>query len=155
MSDKQPNGSTQFTKGVSGNPAGRPKGSRNKATLLMEAMLEGGVEAITRKLIEMAKGGNLGAIRLCLEPLLPLRKDRTIHLDLPPAETVQQISALIGKISAAIAEGEITPAEGESLTKVLKTQTEVILAADFERRLQEVEALVKRGPVQRDEKEAA
>jgi len=128
-----------FSKGVSGNPAGRPKGSRNKATVLMESLLEGEAEALTRKVIEMAMGGDIAAMRLCLERIYPVRKDRAISISLPPAATVQEISASIGKVSAAIAEGEITPAEGESLTKVLKTQTEIIVAADFERRIQELE----------------
>jgi Family of unknown function (DUF5681) len=52
-----------FEPGQSGNPAGRPKGSRNKATLAVEALLDGEAEEITRKAIELAKKGDLAAIR--------------------------------------------------------------------------------------------
>ena len=38
-----------FKPGQSGNPSGRPHGSRNKATLALEALLDGEGEAITRK----------------------------------------------------------------------------------------------------------
>jgi len=48
-----------FEPGKSGNPNGRPKGSRNKTTLAIEALLEGESEAITRKLLEMAKEGDM------------------------------------------------------------------------------------------------
>jgi hypothetical protein len=56
-----------FEKGESGNPAGRPRGARNRATLLIESLLADDAEAIGRKAVEMAKGGDLGAIRLRVE----------------------------------------------------------------------------------------
>jgi hypothetical protein len=52
-----------FKPGQSGNPSGRPHGSRNKATLALEALLDGEGEAITRKALE----GDTAALRLCLE----------------------------------------------------------------------------------------
>jgi hypothetical protein len=57
---------TAFKKGVSGNPAGRPPGSRNKSTLALEQILEDEAEQITRKAIELAKDGNIAALRLCM-----------------------------------------------------------------------------------------
>jgi hypothetical protein len=56
-----------FKPGQSGNPSGRPHGSRNKATLALEALLDGEGEAITRKAIEKALEGDTAALRLCLE----------------------------------------------------------------------------------------
>jgi ABC-type uncharacterized transport system substrate-binding protein len=37
---------TRFQPGQSGNPGGRPKGSRNKATLALECLLDGQAEAL-------------------------------------------------------------------------------------------------------------
>src|SRR3954464_4467798 len=71
-----------FQVGQSGNPKGRPKGSRNKTTLLVEALLEGEADTIVRKLIEKAKDGDSTALRLCLNRLLPPRRDRPIVFDL-------------------------------------------------------------------------
>src|ERR1044072_6665575 len=62
---------------------GRPVGSRNRATLALEPRLEGEGEAIMRKLIERAKSGNEAALRLCLERLIPPRRERTVSLKLP------------------------------------------------------------------------
>ena len=51
-----------FKKGQSGNPGGRPKGTRNKTTLAMEELLDGEAEIITRKAIEKAKEGDGGGL---------------------------------------------------------------------------------------------
>jgi hypothetical protein len=58
-----------FRPGQSGNPAGRPKGARNRATLLTEALLEGEAEDIGKKLIELAKQGEWRALKACLDRL--------------------------------------------------------------------------------------
>jgi Family of unknown function (DUF5681) len=63
-----------FEPGRSGNPAGKARGTRNKVTLAIEALLDGEAEALTRKAIEIAKGGDLAALRLCLDRLAPPRK---------------------------------------------------------------------------------
>ena len=62
-----------FTKGQSGNPAGKPKGARHRATLAAEALLDGEAEALTRKVIELALEGNIFALKICLDRILPAR----------------------------------------------------------------------------------
>jgi len=49
--------STRWPKGVSGNPAGRPKRARHKYLLAVEALLDGEAEGLTRKAIELALPG--------------------------------------------------------------------------------------------------
>ena len=67
---------SRFQKGRSGNPNGRPKGSRNRTTIACEALLEEEAGALTRKAIQMAKDGDTIALRLCLDRIYPVRKDR-------------------------------------------------------------------------------
>jgi Family of unknown function (DUF5681) len=139
MSTKRTKGSGQFSKGTSGNPSGRPTGSRNHATLLMESLLEAEGEQLTRKVVELAKAGDITALRLCLERLIPPRKDRPIHLILPPIENVQQISLAMARVSSAIGEGEITPMEGEVLANVLAAHKTILGTGDLERRVDDLE----------------
>ena len=73
----------RFRAGTSGNPSGRPVGSRNKGTLFLEELLDGEGEGLTRKAIQLGLKGDPFALRLCLERLLPPRKERRIELALP------------------------------------------------------------------------
>ena len=72
-----------FAPGTSGNPNGRPRGARNKATLAAEALLEGEAEALTRKLVDKAKEGDNGALRFCLDRICPPRRDRVVTIEMP------------------------------------------------------------------------
>ena len=121
-----------FEPGQSGNPAGRPKGSRNKATLAVEILLDGEAEAITRKAIELAKQGDLVAIRLCLDRIAPPRKDRPIPFALPALGNAGDASASLAAIVAAVACGELTPGEAGELSKVIDTYVQALLATELE-----------------------
>jgi hypothetical protein len=63
-----------------GNP-GRPRGSCNKATLAARQLLEGRAKAITKKCIELALQGDLIAIKLCLERLVPVVRAELVELE--------------------------------------------------------------------------
>src|SRR5215472_10909408 len=71
-----------FEKGQSGNPAGRPIGSRNRATLAAQVLLEGQMEAITQKAAELALQGDINAIRLCMQHGLPPVREQPVEFEL-------------------------------------------------------------------------
>src|SRR5260370_9096397 len=83
---------TQFQKGQSGNPAGRPRGSRNKATLAAETLLEDELERLTREAIDRAMDGDPLLLRLCITRLLPAPRGRRVQLDLPGVGDVAAIA---------------------------------------------------------------
>ena len=130
---------TIFKPGESGNPAGKPKGARNKVTLAIEALLDGEAEALTRKAIELAKSGDMTALRLCLDRLAPPRKDRHVAFELPPvacaADAVKASAALV----AAVADGDLTPAEAGELGKLIEAYVRALEASDFAARLDNLE----------------
>ena len=120
-----------FEKGRSGNPGGRRRGSRNKATLAAAALLAGESEALTRKAVEMALGGDPTAMRLCMERVLPPCRERTVKFSLPPIEAArtgkscgpspQDVSLAMDAVTSALARGEITPGEAETIAGVVDT----------------------------------
>jgi hypothetical protein len=128
-----------FAKGHSGNPSGRPPGLRNKATRAAEMLLDGEAETITRKAIEHAKGGDPWAIRLCLERILPARKDRPVDFHLLPIEAASDAAKASSAIVAAVADGSLTPSEASELGKLIETYVRSIEATDFEERLRKLE----------------
>lgn len=72
---------TRFKPGKSGNPEGRPKGSRNATTLALETLLDGQATALTQTAIDLALTGDMAALRLCLDRILPARKDRPVTFE--------------------------------------------------------------------------
>lgn len=129
-----------FAKGQSGNPAGKPPGCRNQATRIAEALLDGEVEALTRKAMALALDGDSAAMRLCFERIIAPRRARPVHLDLPPIVDPADIAAAMAAITAAVAEGTITPGEGAEVGMVVETYLRALEASDFDRRLKALEA---------------
>src|SRR5215475_13308111 len=96
-----------FKPDQSGNPNGRPAGSRNRATLAIEALLEGEGEALTRKAIDLAKAGDMQALRLCMDRLAPPRKDAPVAFNLPEMKTVADAVTAMSTIIKAVAAGDL------------------------------------------------
>ncbi|HVD72806.1 MAG TPA: DUF5681 domain-containing protein [Xanthobacteraceae bacterium] len=96
-----------FQKGQSGNPAGRPRGSRNKAAIALQELLERDAESIARTVTHLAKHGNIAAIRMCMERLLPPRRHEPVTLDLPALDTAADAVAATSAIVAAVASGDL------------------------------------------------
>jgi hypothetical protein len=115
-----------FEKGQSGNPAGRPRGSRSRATMVLQDMLQRDAESIARTAINLAKHGNIAALRICMDRLLPPRRHEPVTLDV--ADTIAATSAIV----AAVAAGDLTAAEAADLAKVVDGYVQALATAAFE-----------------------
>jgi hypothetical protein len=123
-----------------GNP-GRPKGSRNKATLALEALLDGEAEALTRKAIEMALSGDTAAMRLCMDRIMPPRKDRPVMFTMPKLETAADAVKASAALVDAVAAGDITPGEAGELAKLVDGFTKAVELHEIQQRLDKLEAM--------------
>jgi hypothetical protein len=129
-----------FQRGESGNPTGRPQGSRHKATLAAEALLEGEAEQLTRVCVERALSGDMVAMRLALERALPVRRGRPVNFALPPTGTFSDVDAAIEAIIRACAAGQLTVDEGIGLASILEKKNQAARLDELEKRLAELEA---------------
>ena len=128
-----------FKPGQSGNPKGKPTGTRNKATVLIQSLLDGEGEAIARRVIQQALSGDPVCLRLCLERLVPPRKDAPIRLELPKVEAAADIAAATGALLSAVGEGEITPGEAQAVAGLLDSHRKALELVEIERRLSALE----------------
>lgn len=126
-------------KGVSGNPAGKPAGARNRTTLAVQELLSGEAERLTRKCVELALKGDSTALRLCMERLAPPPKDRPVDFPIPPATTAREINMALAKVAEAVGAGTLTPGEGNSLAALLEVHRRGIESADLEDRIERLE----------------
>jgi hypothetical protein len=131
-----------FEKGQSGNSSGRPPGARNKATIIAESLLQGETETITRLAIEHAKAGDMAALRMCLDRVAPPLRHRAIMFELPPLASAADAVTALAAITAAVAEGELTPSEAGELVKLVDTFARVLDLAAFEQRIARLERAV-------------
>jgi hypothetical protein len=134
-----------FSKGQSGNPKGRPPGALNQSTRVAQSILDGEEAALTRKAVELAQAGNVVALRLCLERLLPPRKERPINFALPRVENAQDLPQALAAILAAVAQGDITPGEGQTLVSMLEAYRKGLENSDLDARLTALEKQRRHG----------
>jgi hypothetical protein len=120
--------------------SGKPKGTRHKATQAALALLDGEAKALTRQAVTMALGGDTTALRLCLERIAPPRRDAPVTFDLPPMETARDAAKAAGAVLGAVAEGDLTPAEGASIMALVEGYRRTLETAELEARLSALEA---------------
>jgi hypothetical protein len=128
-----------FVKGQSGNPAGRRRGSRNKATMMAALYLDGEAEGLVRKAVEMAYAGDALALRLCLERTLAPRRERPEPFRLPRVESAADLAPAMAAVMAAAARGVITTGQAAEMASVIATRLRALEADEFNRRLLVVE----------------
>ena len=128
-----------FKAGRSGNPEGRPRGSRNKTTIAVEALLDGEAKAIARKAVEKALEGDMGALRLCLERVLPPRRDRPVVFDLPKIEGASDALNASSAVLTACAAGTLSPGEAVEIMGLISSYVRVLEMTEIEAKLTALE----------------
>src|SRR5687767_6890451 len=122
--------------------AGRPQGARNRATLLAEAVLAGDVEEITRVIVKDALRGHPTALKECLDRFVPRTRERTVSVDLPAVATLDDAADAVGRLTALVGAGELTPREGRALAGIIDAQRRTLESRDQGRRLKALEESV-------------
>ena len=125
-----------WPKGESGNPAGRPKGIRDKRTAL-RGLLEPHAKDLVKKVVAMALAGETTALRICLDRLIPPIKarDDAVALGSLDGSLADQGRAVL----SAAADGRITLDQAVSFMQVLTAQARVVEVVELEARIKRLE----------------
>ena len=129
----------RFKKGQSGNPAGRPKGTKDKRTAI-RSLLEGKQAELVEKAVELALAGDTTALKLCLDRCMaPIRaRDPEVIFEIQGQTLADQGRSVL----AGLATGAITPAEAASLLAGLSNLGKLIELDEMDRRLRRLEDTV-------------
>jgi len=128
-----------FKPGQSGNPAGRPRGARNKATLAIVALLDEAAPRLVREAIDRALDGDSLLLRCCVTRMVPVPRGRPVELDLAEGSEAGDVLASLAATVRAMADGTISPLEASDVAGVLEGQRRAIETGDLERRLTRLE----------------
>ena len=141
--EKQTRKKRGFQPGQSGNPSGRPQGSRNKATLIAEQLIDGQAEELVKMCISMAKKGDTTAMKIMMNRLIPPRRDRSIQLALPDVKTPKDVLNVIGTVIKSIGDGKLDADQAKTLAGILEVQRKSIETVEIEERLLALERRAK------------
>ena len=132
-----------FKPGKSGNPKGRPVGCRNKATILLDTMLQGQAEVLMQKAIAEALSGDSQMLKALIDKLLPNRKDSPVSFEMPTMKKTGDLTKVTAKILKSVGAGELSPGEASGLTKLIETHLKAIELTELEDRLAQLEKTMK------------
>ena len=118
---------------------GRPPGSKNKITQIVEQLAEGYAERLIQKVVELAEAGDVACLRMMLDRLWPPRKGQPVNVNMPPINDSQDVPAAIASIWTALREGHITPDEANALSGVADRSIQAIELKDMMRRIEHLE----------------
>ncbi|MCW0979186.1 hypothetical protein OK142_00035 [Agrobacterium sp. BT-220-3] len=133
-------GKGRFTKG---NP-GKPKGARSQTTLAIESLLGKDATKLTRKAIKSALDGDSTALKLCMERIAPVRRGRVVTVgNFPKVESAADVPGALSSLLHAVAKGELTTDEAESIASLCSRYVNALEAVEHEARLKALEEKLK------------
>lgn len=124
-----------FAKGTSGNPAGRKPGIVNQMAL--RALIAKDLPQILEALKAQALAGDVGAIKLLIDRVLPALRptDQPVSLDLSGTD----LSADGRQIITAVGSGSVTPDESSKLLSGIGSLARVIETTELLQRIELLE----------------
>ena len=129
-----------FARGQSGNVAGRPRGARNRATILAEALSDNDLSAIVRAVVVKARKGDMVAAKIALDRMWPIQKNHKINFgEIPEVAKVEDVLRVHSTVIRSVAAGTLSSEGAEILSGLLQQQLKMIDAIVTERRLAALE----------------
>ena len=124
MPDKTRNKQGKFLKGQSGNPNGRPIGSRGQASILAEQIMYSDIAEIVQNVVDQAKDGNIQCQKMILDRIVPIRENSFVF-EIPDNPTKSGvIRSLVDSANHQLSTGQITTKQYHEFKTMLVDMTE-------------------------------
>jgi hypothetical protein len=111
-----------FQSGQSGNPGGRPRGALSKRTQLAK-LLQPYAEPLIAKAVGLALAGDVNALRICIERLIPKMQCEPLCFNVPDDYSQENSLKLKNKILHAALSGQISVGDAEKLIQLITDQS--------------------------------
>ena len=123
----------RFTKGGTAGP-GRPEGSRNVSTKVLQLVDDDMLEQAKKVLQEALDARNLSAAKFVLKHALGTPRGGKVQLDLPATDTASGVDEAQQVVVQAVADGEVATGDGKTLFDMLETRRKSIASRSAEER---------------------
>ena len=119
---------------------GRSRGSRNKATVVLEQMGQTAAVEVWASVLDQATLGDPTAMRLVVERIYPVPKGRLVKMPkLPSVKDAAGVSAALDALLEQVRSGKLSPDEAGTIAGVLEVRRKTIETVDLEARLAALE----------------
>ena len=118
---------------------GRPRGSRNKTTVMAQELLDSHAEPLVRKCMVMAMQGDVKALQLCLDRILPARRELPVRIGKVSTRTAAELANASELVTQKAIAGQITPVQGQAFAELFDRRRQVIETQDIDQRLRSIE----------------
>jgi hypothetical protein len=109
-----------------------------RASRLAQEQVNRRAGALICKALDMAESGDVAALRLCIERILPLRKERPVSLTSPAVRSAADAEQLMGAIIEAMTSGDVTPSQAAQMARPIDMFVRTVVTAGIERDLAEL-----------------
>lgn len=128
----------KFQKGQSGNPAGKPKGAKDRRTE-MRALLQPHADKLIQTVVNLALAGDVQALRICIDRIIPPVREDRLQVALPDIADAAGCTEAQAAIMKAVASGELLPSQGEALAGLVEHRRRAIETTEIMKRLEALE----------------
>jgi hypothetical protein len=121
---------------------GRPRGSRNKRSLVAQQLLDSHADPVMRKALVQAIKGDSSLLRMFLGHLLGPRREAPVKTGPLPVHTAEELAQTSESVFQRLACGKITVQEARELSALFESRRRVIETRDLEKRMRVLEESV-------------
>jgi len=115
----------RFQPGQSGNPKGKPKGTKNRIRIDAKSLIELHIPRLIEILKKAAEDGDVQAARILIDRVIPVVKSENKPINLPElADPTLSTEERLDAVNIAIVKGRLSLDQGQTLSRMLESQAQ-------------------------------